>query len=103
MTIAKEGYVDHTQFDKKAPYFDPKSSKENPKWFMVDVKFERKLKRYIPLPELKTLHLEHKANGGPLKNVALFTRSRLSVQPLTKEEFEFILTLEDDKDDLEKQ
>lgn len=94
MTIAKEGYIDHTQFDTKSAYYDPKSTKDNPKWFMVDVKFKRKLKRYVPLPELKTLHLEHKENNGPLKNVALFTRARLSVQPLTKEEFEFMMDLE---------
>ena len=61
---------------------------------MVDVKYVRDLKRYIPLHELKELHLEHKKSGGPLKNVALCTKARLSVQPLTKEEFEFILTLE---------
>ena len=51
---------------------------------MVDVQFTRMLKRYIPLSELKALHLEHKADGGPLKNVALFTKARLSVQPLTQ-------------------
>ena len=36
--IVKESYVDHTQFDKKDPHYDPKSKKEKPKWFMVDVK-----------------------------------------------------------------
>ena len=41
------------------------------------------LKRYIPLSELKKYHLEHRVSGGALKNVALFTRARLSVQPLT--------------------
>ncbi len=96
MTIAKEGYVDHTQFDKKAAYYDPKSSKDNPKWYMVDVKFQRKLNRYISLPELKKYHLEHKSTNGPLKHVALFTKSRLSVQPLTKEEFDFIISLENE-------
>ena len=61
---------------------------------MVDVKYNRDLKRYIPLHELKELHLEHKATGGILANLALFTKARLSVQPLTKEEFDFILQLE---------
>ena len=92
--IVKESYVDHTQFDKKDPHFDPKSSKDKPKWFMVDVKFIRDLKRYISLPELKALHLEHKAKGGPLAKLALFTSARLSVQPLTDEEFNYILDLE---------
>lgn len=62
---------------------------------MVDVKYVRDLKRFIPLQELKQIHLKHKVSGGPLKNIALFTKARLSVQPLTQEEFEFILTLED--------
>ena len=95
--IVKESYVDHTQFDKKDPHYDPKSSKDNPKWKMVDVKFVRDLKRYIPLPELKALHQEHKLKGGPLAKVALFTSARLSVQPLTDEEFKYILSLEDKK------
>lgn len=95
VTIVRESYVDHTQFDKKDPHYDPKSSKDNPKWFMVDVNYERDLKRYIPLHELKELHLKHKTNGGPLANLALFTKARLSVQPMTKEEFDFILQLED--------
>lgn len=90
----KEGYPDHTQFDKADIHYDPKSQKDNPRWFMVDVKYDRMTKRYIPLSELKELHLEHKQSNGPLKSIALFTRARLSVQPLTKEEFEFILSLE---------
>ena len=60
------------------------AKKDDPRWFMVDVQYERMMKRYISLKELKEIHLEHKASGGPLKNIALFTRARLSVQPLTK-------------------
>ncbi|XP_059495134.1 thymocyte nuclear protein 1 isoform X5 [Stegostoma tigrinum] len=95
--IVKESYVDHTQFDKKDPHYDPRSSKQNPKWFMVDVQFVRMMKRYISLAELKRYHQEHKTKDGPLKNMALFTRARLSVQPVTKEEFDFVLSLEDQK------
>ena len=95
VSIVRESYVDHTQFDSKDPHYDPKSSKDNPKWHMVDVKYERDLKRYIPLHELKELHLNHKGNGGKLANLALFTKARLSVQPLTEDEFNFILKLED--------
>ena len=50
---------------------------------MVDVKFERMTKRYIPLHELKELHLKHKTSGGPLRNLALFTKARLSVMPIS--------------------
>lgn len=41
------------------------------------------MKRFISLSELKKYHLEHVRQGGALKNMALFTRARLSVQPLT--------------------
>ncbi|KAI1893501.1 hypothetical protein AGOR_G00124370 [Albula goreensis] len=95
MKIVKEAYVDHTQFDKKDAHYDASSKMENPKWFMVDVQFERMMRRYIPLSELKKLHQQHKAKGGALKDMALFTRARLSVQPLTSEEFEFVMSLED--------
>lgn len=89
LQIVKEGYVDHTQFDSKDPHFDKSSSKEDPKWIMVDVKYVRKLKRFISLKELKQIHLEHKTNGGPLEKLSLFTRARLSVQPLTEGELNY--------------
>jgi predicted RNA-binding protein with PUA-like domain len=66
---------------------------EKPRWEMVDVKYVRPIQRYIPLDELKKIYLEHKTKGGPLANLALFTRARLSVQPLTQQEWDFILTL----------
>ena len=96
MEIVKEGYPDHTQFVRGDPHYDASSKKENPKWFMVDVKYVRKLSRLISLQELKQIYHQHKQTDpkGPLHNSALFTRARLSVQPLTKQEFEFILSLE---------
>jgi len=97
--IVRESYIDHTQFDKKDPHFDSKAKKDNPKWFMVDVKYERMMKRYIPLSELKALHLKHKTDGGPLRNMALFTRARLSVQPVSQEEWDYIMELETQKPD----
>lgn len=50
----------------------------------VDVQFVRMMKRFIPLAELRTHHQAHKASGGPLQHMALFTLKRLSVQPLTR-------------------
>lgn len=97
MKIVKEGYVDHTQFDKKDAHFDASSKPDNPKWSMVDVQYQRMTRRFLPLSELKKHHLQHRAKGGPLKDMALFTRARLSVQPLTTEEFDFVLSLEDKK------
>ncbi|XP_047733140.1 thymocyte nuclear protein 1 isoform X2 [Prionailurus viverrinus] len=93
--IVKEAYPDHTQFEKNNPHYDPSSKEDNPKWSMVDVQFVRMMKRFITLAELKTHHQAHKATGGPLKNMALFSRQRLSIQPLTQEEFDFILSLEE--------
>ena len=59
---------------------------------MVDVKFERMTSRYIPLHELKELHVKHKASGGPLRNLALFTRARLSVMPISDGMFNTLCT-----------
>ncbi|XP_030078273.1 thymocyte nuclear protein 1 isoform X1 [Microcaecilia unicolor] len=95
--IVKEAYVDHTQFEKSNPHYDASSSQEKPKWSMVDVQFVRQLRRFIPLAELKVYFWEHQAAEGALKNMTLFTRQRLSVQPLTKEEYEFVLSVEDKK------
>ncbi|XP_040902247.1 thymocyte nuclear protein 1 [Toxotes jaculatrix] len=94
LKIVKEAYVDHTQFDKKDVHYDPSSKPDNPKWSMVDVQYQRMMKRFLPLSELKKYHLQHRAEGGPLKDMALLTRARLSVQPLTAEEFDFVLSLE---------
>jgi len=95
MEIVQEAYPDHTQFDVNDAHYDEKSDRANPKWIMVDVKFVRDLKRFIPLNELKELHLLHKKNNnGALKDLSLFTRSRLSIQKISKEEWDFILNLE---------
>jgi len=87
--------VDHTQFNQSDPHYDPKSTPEDAKWFMVDVKFVRHLKRFIPLSELRALRRDHAKSGDALAGMALFTMGRLSVQPVTKEEFDFILSLEE--------
>jgi predicted RNA-binding protein with PUA-like domain len=98
VTVCKEAYVDHTQFDSKDTHFDPKSTKNNPKWLMVDVKFDRSLKRFISLSELKSIHLKHKSKGnGELINLSLFTRSRLSIQPINEIEWNFIISLENNQ------
>ncbi|KXJ14334.1 thymocyte nuclear protein 1 [Exaiptasia diaphana] len=93
--IVREGYDDHTQFDKKDPHYDQTSSKDKPKWQMVDVQFVRMMKRFISLSELKKIHQEHKGSGKELRNLALFTSARLSVQPVTEEEFDYIISLEE--------
>jgi predicted RNA-binding protein with PUA-like domain len=87
MQVVKEGYPDHTAFDPEEKYYDPKSDPENPRWYMVDVKFKRKLKRTISLSELKEL--------PELEDMPLVRKgNRLSIMPVTKEQWDFILSLE---------
>ncbi len=85
--VVKTGYPDHTAFDPEGKYYDPKSDPDNPRWYMVDVKFVKKLKRTITLTELKT-HPE-------LADMALVKRgNRLSIMPVSEQQWTFILGLE---------
>ncbi len=87
MRVASEAYPDPTQFDESSKYYDPKSSEEEPRWMLVDVEFERKLKRPIPLTELK----EHPALDDFLLNRR---GNRLSIFPVSKKHWRLILGLE---------
>ena len=53
MKIASEAYPDPTQFDRKSHYYDPKSTQDNPRWFVVDVEFEKKLPQPVTLAEIR--------------------------------------------------
>ncbi|GGE94750.1 DUF55 domain-containing protein [Kangiella profundi] len=87
MEVVKEGYVDHTAFDPDQKYYDPKSNPDNPRWYMVDVKHVRDLKREIPLDELKQY--------PELADMKLVQKgNRLSIMPVTKDEWDFILSIE---------
>jgi predicted RNA-binding protein with PUA-like domain len=77
--VAKRAYPDHFAFDKKNPYYDAKSDPENPRWFMVDVEFVEAFPEIVGLNEIKA--------EEDLAEMALLKRPRLSVQPVTKEEF----------------
>lgn len=84
--VVREAYPDHTAFDSKDPHFDPKSKKDAPTWYMVDLKAVRKLPRLITLAELKDVK-------GLEKMVLLQRGSRLSVQPVTAKEWELVTGL----------
>jgi predicted RNA-binding protein with PUA-like domain len=85
--VSKEAHVDPTQFDAKGDYYDDKSKREDPRWSMVEVKFKKKLKRNITLTELKTKR--------ELKELILLRPgNRLSVSPVSKKDWDFILELE---------
>ncbi|HEB58264.1 MAG TPA: EVE domain-containing protein [Gammaproteobacteria bacterium] len=84
--VVREGYPDHTAFDPKEKYYDPKSDPARPRWYMVDIKFERKFRRTITLEELK----QHKK----LADMPLLRKgNRLSVMPVGEKEWEYILKL----------
>jgi len=88
-TVAAAAYPDDTQFNPKSDYYDPKSTREEPRWSLVDVKFERKLKRTITLDEIK----QHADDLG--EGFALVQRgNRLSVLPVTAAQWKFLLALE---------
>ena len=88
-TIRSDAYPDPTQFDPKSGYFDPKSTREDPRWSLVDVAFERKLERTIPLEEIR----QHTDQLG--EDFALVRRgSRLSVMPVTAAQWKLLLSLE---------
>jgi predicted RNA-binding protein with PUA-like domain len=86
--IVSGAYPDHTAFDANEKYFDPKSDPANPRWLMVDIRFVRKTRRLISLSELKT-------HADQLENFALVRRgNRLSIMPVTREHWDFVLSLE---------
>jgi predicted RNA-binding protein with PUA-like domain len=85
--VATDAYPDPSQFDPKSKYFDAASSRDNPRWMLVDVKFVKKLKHTI---SLKALQAE-----PALADMALVRKgNRLSVMPVGAEEWRHILTME---------
>jgi predicted RNA-binding protein with PUA-like domain len=87
--VVSESYVDHFAFDTNSKYFDPKSKRDSPRWFMVDVKLVKKFKAVVGLPEIKATK--------SLAKMVLVNNSRLSVQPVTKKEFDTILKMAESK------
>lgn len=84
--IVREGYPDPTQFDRKHHHYDPDSLPGEPRWYQVDVKAVAKLKRPVTLGEMKA--------APALRSMALLRRgNRLSVQPVTEEEYRAVLHL----------
>lgn len=78
--VCKEAYSDPAQFDEKSNYYDEKSTREEPRWDMVDVEFVAKAKQPVGLPDVKA----EKA----LADMQLVRYARLSVQAVEKAEFE---------------
>ncbi|KLD62690.1 EVE domain-containing protein [Dyella japonica] len=85
--VATDAYPDPSQFDPKSKYFDAGSSRDNPRWMLVDVKFVKKFKHTITLKQLQA--------DPALADMALVRKgNRLSVMPVGAEEWRHILTME---------
>ena len=83
--IVKEGYPDAGAFDPEDVHYDPKSKKESPTWYMVDIKHKETFPRALDLNELRTV--------SALKNMVLLQKgSRLSIQPVTEQEWQAVIT-----------
>ena len=82
--VASQAYPDHTAFDPSSEHPDSNSTPDNPRWFMVDVKFVEKFDAMISLDELKN-HPE--LDGMPL----LKKGNRLSIIPVSQKEWDFIM------------
>ena len=84
--VSKNAYADPTQFDPRSKYHDAKSSKDDPRWVGVEIKFVKKLKRVVELSELK-------ANPALSEMMVTQRGARLSVQPVTKDEYDAVLAM----------
>jgi predicted RNA-binding protein with PUA-like domain len=81
--IVRAGYPDPSAFDPEDPYHDPKSNPDEPTWYSVDVKWKQAFKTYVSLKDLKA--------NPKLKDMKVVQRfQRLSVQPVTKRDFDIV-------------
>lgn len=83
--VVREGYPDPTAWDAAHEYFDPKSDPDTPTWYMVDVKAVKAFKTPVPLQQVK--------DDPALANMALIKVGRLSVVPVTDEEWAYVCRL----------
>jgi predicted RNA-binding protein with PUA-like domain len=83
--VVREGYPDPTALDPRSKNFDPRAAPEDPRWFMIDVAFEEKFPAVVPLSTLR--------DTPGLEKMLVINKSRLSVQPVTEEEFGIVVEL----------
>ena len=83
--VSREAYPDATARDPRSRYHDPKSTAEDPRWWMVDIEFVDKFGRTVALEELR--------ETPGLEEMLVTKRSRLSVQPVTEREFQIVAAL----------
>lgn len=83
--VAKRAYPDHFSWDPESNYFDPKSTPDEPRWFMVDVEFVEAFPELVSLPTLK--------ETAGLEEMMVTKPTRFSVQPVTEGEFATVAAL----------
>jgi predicted RNA-binding protein with PUA-like domain len=83
--VARAGYPDPTALDPASEYYDPRATADDPRWYMVDLEFVEKFPALVSLDDLR---------GTPgLEKMLVINKSRLSVQPVTDEEFDIVVRL----------
>jgi predicted RNA-binding protein with PUA-like domain len=88
--VVKEAYPDHTAFDLNSEYYDPKSTRDNPRWFMFDIELIKKFNNIVTLEALKKI-IKHNPDSVLQDMVLLRRGNRLSITPVTKQQWEYIL------------
>ena len=87
--VVSDSYPDPAQFDVNSPYFDPKSTQQNPKWYCVDVEAVTAFDAVVPLKQIK--------QQTELQDMVLLKQGRLSVQPVTVNEWQVVVNLASNK------
>ena len=86
--VEEEWYADPIALDKKSEYYDPKATKENNRWAAIKARYDSTLPRLVSLDEIRA--------APKLSEIALIKRSRLSVVPVSRDEYHHILTMAGD-------
>ena len=83
--VVRAAYPDPAQFDPESKYFDPKATAEKPRWYCVDIRWQSEFDKPVPLADIKRDPL--------LADMVLVKQGRLSIQPVTREEWEALVRL----------
>lgn len=81
--VVRAAYPDPAQFDPESKYFDPKATEEKPRWYCVDIRWQSAFNHPVPLAEIK--------QNPQLADMVLVKQGRLSIQPVTKEEWDTLV------------
>lgn len=81
--VVRGAYPDPAQFDPESKYFDPRATEEKPRWYCVDIRWQSAFNHPVPLAEIK--------QNPQLADMVLVKQGRLSIQPVTKEEWDTLV------------